>query len=164
MTDSRPQPKYGEYAPTPPAVVEPPRVVDEAAAESIRDAAARPRRSWDVILTTALLLVGVFDVVTGFEQFANLAATLRTFYEQQGYGAFTSVELAAAMGLVANITRIVLLVAAIVVSLLRIARNLLAFWAPLGAGVIAALVVVVCILVTVLGDPALAEFVQNQQQ
>lgn len=165
MTDDRPEPKYGQYAPVPPAppVVEADPVPAPAPVAPQAEVAVRPRRTWDVVLTTLLLLVGVYDVVTSFGAFANLGMAMRVVYEQQGFGTFTSDELASAMGLVANVLRIGLLVAAIVVSLVRIGHNRIAFWVPLGAGVLAVLAVTVCVLVAALGDPALMEYVRNMQ-
>lgn len=174
MSDPRPLPKYGEYAPVPPVdpgVVPPVPPIDLAVAPLVTDQpAAAPgtggtpgtRRTWDVVLTAVLLLFGVWDVVTGYPRFAELDVALRSAYEDQGIGAFTADTLATTMGLVINIGRVVLLVVAIVVSLRLIARRRLSFWAPLGAGVIAGLFVVVCILVVVLRDPALADYAMQQ--
>jgi hypothetical protein len=94
--DDRPEPKYGQYAPVPsaPPAVEPVPVVETApvAIEPPTEAAVRPRRTWDVVLTTLLLLVGVYDVVTSYGTFANLGESLKTVYQQQGFGEFTSVQ------------------------------------------------------------------------
>jgi hypothetical protein len=125
-------------------------------------ATAPPRRTWDVVLTTGLLLYAVFDVVTGFAQFADLPATLRQVYEQQGFGRFTADELASTAGIAANIVRVSLLVIAIPISLALLARGRRAFWVPLAAGVLAALVVSGLMFAVVLTDPALAQYVTQQ--
>lgn len=156
MSDPRPRPKYGEYADVPPAA---PVILEPVPAV---EAPVRSRRTWDVVLTAVLLLFGVWDVVTGYPRFAELDVALRSAYQDQGIGVFTADSLAMTMGLAINIGRVVLLVVGIVVSLRLIARRRLSFWAPLGAGVIAGLLVVVCILVVVLGDPALAEYAMQQ--
>ena len=79
MTDDRPRPKYGEYAPlgTPAAatpVVAAPTVVEPEVQP------VRRRRTWDIALTTALLILGVLDVAGSFSRFGSLAATLRDAY------------------------------------------------------------------------------------
>ena len=186
MTDDRPRPKYGEYAPigsVPPTAATAPPIAETAHAAPAAPAAttdpvaatapikpavsapdARPakRRTWDVALTTALILVGVFDVVGSFSRFGALAATLRELYVQQGLGTFTSDGLANDMGLALNVTRVVMLVAAIGFGLWRLGHQKIAFWVPLAAGALAFLVVVVCLLVVVVTDPALAEYAMRQ--
>lgn len=153
MTDDRPQPRYGQYAPTPP-------VLPSAGAEPV--VIPTPRRTSDIVVTTMLLLLGVLDVVTGFPQFSDLASTLRATYASQGLPAFTDGELANSVGLAINIARVTVLVVTILVSLLLIRQNRRAFWVPLvGAGV-AALVVVACVLVVTISDPALAAYLSTQ--
>lgn len=162
MTDPRPRPKYGEYSDVPPVPVPvPDPVISEPAVVAPPLA---PRRTWDVVLTTMLLLFGVWDVATSFGRFSNLAPFIRDAYEAQGIGIFTSDSLATSMGLVINIGRVILLVVAIIVSLRLISRHRLSFWAPLGAGVAAGLLVVVCLAIVVLGDPALAAYANSQAQ
>lgn len=153
MTDPRPAPRYGEYADLPPVVVPPPEPV--AVAE-------RPRRTTDIVLTTVLLLYGVFDVVTAFGRFVELPATMREVYAQQGIGVFAADDLAITVGLACNIVRVALLVIAIVGSLLLVSRGRRAFWVPLAAGVLAALVVGALILVVVLTDPTFTAYVTQQ--
>lgn len=157
MTDDRPQPKYGQYAPIPPTpVAEPAPVV-------VAPVPPAPSRTRDVVVTTVLLLFGVFDVVTGFSQFAHLGDALIAAYTAQGFGTFTSIALADSMGLGINIARVAILVLVTVAALLRIARGKAAFWIPLLGAVASVLVIVVCVLVVVIHDPALAAYVAQQQ-
>jgi uncharacterized membrane protein YqgA involved in biofilm formation len=160
MTDDRPEPRYGQYAPVPlvPAV---PPVVDQQPTPATPPTAERQRRTWDVVLTTALLLIGVYDVASSSSVFANLGPELDTLYQQQGFGHFTSLALASQFGIGLTVARVVLLVAAIVWSLALLRARRLAFWVPLGAGVIAFLAVVACVLVLVVSDPALAQYVAS---
>jgi hypothetical protein len=164
VTDNRPEPKYGQYAPIPPATVqedEPP-VAPAPAEIAAEPTALLPRRNWDVVLTTFLLLMAVFDVVTGFARFADLAGALRDTYAVQGITGFDSDALAATFGVVINVSRIVLLVIAIVWSLRRISRHRISFWVPLVLAFVSGLVVVVCVLVVVLNDPAFTAYVMEQ--
>jgi hypothetical protein len=174
VTDDRPEPRYGQYAPVPPATPAPPAhetpvalpppgaaPADAAPADAVR--ADAPRRTWDVVLTTVLLLFGVYDVVTGFGTYADLSAPLRAVFEQQGIGDFTSDPLAAQLGVWLNVLRVALLAAAIAVSLLRISRNRVAFWAPLGAGVLAVLATLVAAVVLVVSDPAFTSYLESMR-
>lgn len=159
--DQRPQPRYGQYAPVPPAGYVAPQATPEPVAPP--EPAVRPRRTWDIVLTSSLLLVGVYDVVAGFSQYLDLGPALVTAFEQQGFGEFTSFARAAEVGVVLTVIRVVILMVTIVVSLLLISRGRRAFWVPLTGGVLAALVLMVCVFVIVLGDPAFTQYVSGLQ-
>lgn len=159
--DPRPRPRYGEYAPLPPAGYVEPVATPEPPAAPV--AVERPRRTWDIVLTASLLLVGVYDVVAGFSQYLDLGPALVAAFEQQGFGEFTSFEAASQVGLVLTVIRIAILAVVVPVSLLLIARGRRAFWVPLAGGVLAALALMVCIFVVVLGDPAFTQYVSGLQ-
>jgi hypothetical protein len=161
MTDDRPRPRYGEYAPGPPPAPPNPAPVVPAVEPAPVEPVATKRRTWDVVLTTALLLIGTWDVVTSFGAYADLGTVLAAVFAQQGLDDFTSFETAAQLGIVANVIRITLLVVAIIVSLMRVGRNRIAFWVPLAAGVIAAIALLVCMFVAILGDPAFTAYVES---
>lgn len=164
MSDERPRPKYGEYADVPPPATPQPLA---APAEPVEPAAlavpaVHPRRTWDVVLATLLLLWGVFDVVTGFPAYTNLGASIAAAAEQQGIDGFASAELADEIGSWLNIVRVVILVIAILGTLLLLGRRRLAFWVPLSAGALAVLVVTVCVFVILIGDPGFAAYIAGQ--
>lgn len=159
MTDDRPEPKYGQYAPVPPALPE--TVPATVPLSPPSDRVAPSRRTWDTAMTTFLLLLGVADVVTGFSTFANLAAGLRAAYAAQGYPVFTSDALASTMGLALNIARVTILGVTILVSLLRIRASRIAIWVPIAGAVLAGIIVIVGLLVVIMQDPALAEYVRR---
>lgn len=159
MTDPRPRPKYGEYAPidqVPVAPLAPPKIETPAPAPA---AIAPPR---DVLFTTFLLAVGAFDVVTSWAQVADLPSALQTLYASQGVGEYTSIGFATSVGLVANLLRATILVVVIVLSLVRIQHKRRAFWIPLIGGVAAAVVLMVGVTVAMLGDPALLSFLESR--
>lgn len=161
MTDERPRPKYGEYAdatptPTPTPSVEP------AAAVAPPIPGHRSRRTWDVVLSTVLLLWGVFDVATGFPAYANLGATVAAAAKQQGVDGFASATLADEIGSWLNVVRVAILVIAILGTLLLLGRGRLAFWLPLAAAALAALAVAACVFVILIGDPGFAAYVAGQ--
>lgn len=155
--DSRPEPKYGQYAPlgTPVPAPEPTRAPPPPAP-------AMPHRSRDVIVTTVLLLLGVFDVVWSFATFANLASALTRVYAQFGIEGTASDELAVPYGAAINIVRIAILIITIVVSLLLISRQRRAFWVPLVGWALAGIASSILVAVVMLNDPAYAAWLTSQ--
>lgn len=152
--DPRPQPRWGQYADVPPPAPQYPP-------PSIPEPAPAPRRTGDILLTTMLLLVGVYDVVAQWPLYASLGSALRQAYTLQGVGEFTSTALADSLGMMLNIVRTVLLVLAILWALVRIGRGRRAFWVPLSAGVLAGLVVIGFLFAIMLQDPALLEYARR---
>ena len=162
MTDDRPKPRWGEYADPAPLESFPPPVVPESPATPAKSEPA-PHRNRDVIITTALLLLGVWDVVSAWSRYQDLGSALREVFELQGLGEFTSIEYANEMGSWINIARAGILVVAIVVSLLLVARRRLSFWVPLAGAVLAGVVVFALVTMVVLSDPAWAEFIAQSR-
>ncbi len=168
MTDERPKPRWGEYADTPPKVEYPPPTVPVPSEPPLHDpatpgAATPVRNNRDILITTALLLIGVFDVASMWPTFAALGSQLGPAFEQQGIGEFTSIALADSVGQWLNITRAVILVLTIVVSLLLISRGRRAFWVPLVGAVLAFIALVVFVSYVILGDPAFIAYVGQSQ-
>jgi hypothetical protein len=166
MSDPRPRPQYGEYAPIVPAA--PARDVHgegESAVTPVRTvdppSVSVKRNTRDLIITTALLVVAVWDVATGLSQYANLSTTLQQAYDQLGIGEFTSTALALSMGGVINGGRILIVVVVVALSLWRISRGKLAFWIPLAGAVASAIFVTVCSVIVMAGDPAFIAFSQG---
>ena len=157
VPDSRPRPRYGEYADPsrlPPPVVAAPVASVAPPAPAAAAPTERPRRTWDVVLTTALLALAVYDVIGGFSTFANLTPAIQAMFDQTGVGEFTATAVAQQWGFIANAARIAILVIVILVSLLLVARGRLAFWVPLAGGALAVIVAVICIAVIIVSDPA----------
>ena len=161
MTDPRPRPQYGEYAPITPATEVP--EVEAVTPDPVPPVEAPPakRFSRDLIITSALLVIGVWDVVTGFAQYANLSVLIQQAYDQLGIGEFTSTEFADSMGGIITIGRVVILLIAIVLSLWRISKGKLSFWIPLTGAVVAAVFVGVCSVIVMTSDPAFIAFSQG---
>jgi len=159
MTDPRPAPRWGEYADVPPLarpVAEQRHPDPEPTPEP-----ARRRRTGDIVITVALLVVGLYDVIVGFSTYANLAPVFVEVYAQQGIGEFASPELALSAGVVANVSRIVILLVTITVSLAFIARGRRAFWVPLAGAALAIIVVIGCFVFVMANDPGFAAYVNT---
>lgn len=161
VTDPRPEPKYGQYAPVAPGAPDAPPV--EQLPPPPPPVVAQPNRTRDVVITTVLLLVGVFDVVTAFATFADLGPSLSLVYKQLGIEGSASATIAAPFGVAINIVRISVLVVTIVVSLLLIARHRRAFWVPLAGYVLAGLVTTALVVAVMLNDPAYQAWLAQYQ-
>ncbi len=199
MTDHRPPPRYGEYAPleptappdraapgdsgTPPDRAAPadsgtpPDRAAPAASSSVTvkstaaersgsalaaSAGTRERPLWDTLVTSILLALGTFDVVNSWPQVADFTSALNTLYAAQGIGTFTSAALAATMGLVANIVRLVILLAVIAISLVRIHLRKRAFPVPIIGAVAAGIVLIAFVAVLMLNDPAMVAYLHSR--
>ena len=172
----RPRPQYGEYAspeqqakamgvtsPPPPTV--PALAARPAGAlappppppygQNLPRAAmvATPRR-WDLMLSAVLLAYGLYSVVSGMFQFADLGALINRVYQMQGIGQFTTTQLATTLGIVINASDVILFVATALITFTLLRRGRVAFYVPLVGGAIAGLIALVCILVLMFGDPA----------
>lgn len=172
MTDARERPEYGEYAtpeeqaeamgtPTAPfveaAIVEPEALADAAAAVT----RPQPRR-WDLVLTIALIVVGTYQVFTGFVSYSDLPYTLSQVYALMGYdGDYPDIERANAVGLAINIVQPVLLVIAILLAMRSLRRGRVTFYIPLIAGVVSTIILFVFFAVLLAGDPALMKFAET---
>jgi hypothetical protein len=108
-----------------------------------------------------MLYYGRIIVVTGWQSFANLADLLRASYKANGYPPFTSGILASQVGLALNIAQGAILLIAILVSVRRILAGRNAVRVAIVGGMLAAIVVIVGLLVVIMQDPALAEYVQR---
>lgn len=189
MSDSRPSPRYGEYA-TPeeqakamgvhPAkpVVEPSappgmQAPARARAAAVRGAAAphptaddarRARGSRDLVTTVTLLAIGLVWVLMSIPGAANLPDTLNRTYELQGYtGDHGPVALASTLGLFMNISSIVVWGVTCAVSVALLRRHRRAWYVPLIGAVVAGAIALALTLVAMLSDPGLVAYFASLQ-
>jgi Family of unknown function (DUF6264) len=147
MTDNQPAPQYGVYSanPIPTAYPYP------------TPATPRPRRIWDVVLTSILLAFGAYSVLSSLRAFSNFGSIVASAFEQRGLGAFSSFGLASGVGFGLNVFGVVLLGIAILVSVRLLRSNRLAFWVPLSAGVLNVIIIVVGMIAVMVSDPAFTD-------
>jgi hypothetical protein len=155
-----PPPAYGERLPDP---VAPAPGVPAYGAPAYGAPSGMPpvkrRRTWDLVLTIILLVVGVFGMGIGLIYaaiFADPALVQEVFdeaYGQSGLGGWNG-TVGAAPAIIA-ISHIVLYLVALGVSILLMVKNRIAFWVPLSAGVIAAIVFWGTLMSIVFSDPNL---------
>jgi hypothetical protein len=118
---------------------------------------------WDVSLTSMLLFLGVFDIISGFSTFANLGTVLSEGLTAQGFEGFSSVEQATEAGVILNVVRVSILAVTIALALLQIQRKRLAFWIPLAGAVLAGIVVVGVFVGVLMADPSFLAFAETQR-
>jgi hypothetical protein len=82
-------------------------------------------------------------------------------YRIQGFGDYTNDALAAPLGVVINVVSVLLLVAAILLSLRQLRSGRVAFWIPLVAGATTLLVTGVLLVVAMLADPAMPAYLEG---
>jgi hypothetical protein len=175
----RPQvPQYGEYAPvgyvspvpseSPVAPANPYGVPGYAApatpsnmygvpSVAVSDPASpvRKRRTWDLVLTIILLVLGLFGMGLGIAYAAIFSnpEILSEAMSSQGFGTFEGSAGSAPVVLV--VSHVVLFLIALGVSIaLLVRRRIVVFWVPLAAGVIAAVIFWTTLASVLLSDPA----------
>ena len=152
-----PRPQYGEYAP--PGYVPPvppqPQPGFPAYAASVPAPGGRRRRTWDVVLTIVFLVLGLFGTALGLMYAAILSTPglLDEALRAQGYGGFSG-EVGAGATIIA-VSHIALYLVAVVLSIVLLVKRFIAFWVPLAAGVIAAIIFWATLMGVLLSDPNL---------
>ncbi|MEY2848203.1 MAG: hypothetical protein RI885_868 [Actinomycetota bacterium] len=132
-------------------------------------APAKPRiappkpRMWDRVLSLALLGYGLYTVLTGLFQYADLAGVIQQVYEIQGIGTYTATASAETAGVVIRVVLVGvwLVTALLTVRLLRAGR--FAFYVPVIGGVLVGIVISVMLGGLLVADPAFMDYVGELQ-
>jgi len=180
---SRPRPQYGEYAspeeqrariqqPAPewqqPMTPAAPVVADTAdggipspqpAPETQPQAGAPVRtRMVDRVVTIALLVYGLFNVVTSFPSFLDYGAYAETMFAVMGLDVTLSDPAAGRpFGIAAAVVLAIGWIATALVSLWSLRRGRLTWWIPLAAGIFFTFVTGVLMAIPLMSDPAVIE-------
>ncbi|GAA5197362.1 DUF6264 family protein [Microbacterium jejuense] len=178
----RPRPQYGEYAspeeqrarihqPAPQwqqPVTPPAPIVTEAAdagipaaappaAERVVGAAPRPR-TVDRVVTIALLVYGLFNVVTSIPSFLDYAAYADTMFALLGLDVtLTDPAAGRPYGIAAAVVLGVGWLATALVSLWSLRRGRLTWWIPLSAGILFTFVTGALLAIPLMSDPAVLD-------
>ncbi len=116
---------------------------------------AEKRRTWDLVLTIILLVLGFFGMILGIVYAAIFSnpEVLSQAMSSQGYGTFSGSAGSAPLVLV--VSHVVLFLIALGLSIpLLIRRRIVVFWIPLTAGVIAAVIFWGTLAAVLLSDPS----------
>lgn len=154
-----PVPRYGEYAPAgyvPPNQPAPGYEQQAAAAGQFPGAAqpgVRKRRTWDVVLTSILLVLGFFGMLAGLGYAALFSdpVLLDDAFRQQGLDGFGGEIGSAPTVLIAS--HVILYLIALGGAIPLLVTKRIAFWVPLSAGVLATIIFWTTVVGVMLSDP-----------
>lgn len=151
-----PPPAYGERIPgyENAPVAAPPAYAAPAYGAPVAPGGRR-RRMWDVVLTVILLVVGFFGMLIGLFYAAIFSdpTLLDEAMAEGGLGGFNG-EIGAGPTIIA-VSHVVLYLVAAGVGILLLVTRRIAFWVPLTAGVLAAIVFWGTLMGILLSDPQL---------
>jgi hypothetical protein len=118
---------------------------------------ARPRKVWDLVLTSILLVVGLFGMLIGVSYGVVFAdpELIDEAFQQQGLGGFNGEVGAASTVLI--LSHVILYLLAVGGAIPLLITKHVAFWVPLAAGVIAAIIFWVTVIAVVASDPGLMQ-------
>ncbi|REJ07708.1 hypothetical protein DY023_03510 [Microbacterium bovistercoris] len=164
MSDDRPQ--YGEYAtpeeqrraaglpatPPPAAPAAPAPAPQPVPLQTDEAPKARPV---DRLLTIAMLAYGLVNVLSSIPQFLNMGDSLTQAMKVLGIpGEFTNLGPARTWGVVAVVVMLAGFAATVYVAFRRIRAAKPAWWVPLAGFALTMVVVSLCLMVPIMGDPA----------
>jgi len=169
MTDQRPQ--YGEYATPeeqrrlaglPPVDVAPaPVPVPEAAVAADPVATPRPR-SWDRVITIALLAYGVVNVFLTGMAYMDLPTVMNQSMQVLGVdGEFTNFAQGRLWGTIATAVLIIGWVITAALSLRRLRTGKRTWWVPMVGAAVTTIIVSLCLTVPMMGDPAFIAYIES---
>ena len=171
MTDERPRPQYGEYASpdeqaeamgkVPEPELAPPIPSERIDSAKVPGEVLPAPRPWDRIVTTGLIALGTFAVLTYFPVLATLGDTFSQAFTVAGYGDFQSESLANSVGTVLNVVMVALYLVSLFFALRALRAGKRAFWIPLTAGVGFVVIVTIAAVVIMSNDPAFQAYVET---
>lgn len=180
--EARPRPQYGEYAseseqrahireplplPVPPVEVPPHASAERTnggipAASAAAVDPARAARQTDRVITIVLLAIGALNVVTSFFSFLDFAAMVDRSYAMMGVdGSFTNYAAGKLWGLIAALALLAGYIITVVIARARMKANKAAWFIAIGGAVVTYVVLMACISVPLMSDPAFVDYVLN---
>ncbi|WP_460799170.1 DUF6264 family protein [Microbacterium sp. GXF0217] len=175
MSDQRtpaPRPQYGEYAtpeeqrrlaglPEPDAV---PVVSEQPVPQAMPAAPAAPARQGnaDRIVTIALLAYGLVNVVMSAISYLDLPTVLQQSMDILGIeGDFTNFASARLWGGIAAVVLVIGYALTVLVAFRRLRVAKRSWWVPLVGAVVTMILVTICIMIPMIGDPTFAAYLQT---
>ncbi|PFG31744.1 DUF6264 family protein [Paramicrobacterium agarici] len=125
------------------------------------DPVAEVRRRTDRFSTYILLGVGLFSVLTTAPSLFQLPQMLTQAYAQFGMGEYSNTGLATTIGWIIFVVYAGLWIAALLLSLRRLAARKTTWWVPFVVGVIANVMYLILLTVAMVNDPAFMQYVAD---
>jgi hypothetical protein len=174
MADDRPAPRYGELAPEG-WVWSPPSDPDAATSDdgtretrpapstesAASDAEAKPYRLADASFSVFLLVTALMLTTSSVPSLFGLRSTIERFYSDRGlgqYGGGPAVDIA---GSIAAVSHLVLLAAAIWLTVRLIGQRRRSWPVPLLLGALAMIITFGCVIVALVADPGLLSSISS---
>ena len=134
-------PRYGEYADPETMRAATGAPVPPVHATPVAPAApARTPRTADVVITSVLLTLGLLVTLFTLVSLPSLPQSMHQVAEVYGVEDYKVGPGVATVQWVVGVSHVVLFLASVAIAVPLLARRRLAFWAPLSAGVVAALI------------------------
>lgn len=131
-------------------------------AQGVPGASPFLRHPFDRVVTIALLVLGLYNVITGFAGRSQIAGQIDEAYRSLGLtGDYTATSLTSTVADVIAFTFLVLWVVAAVLATWMIIRGHIAFWIPLVAGILASVLSGVGYLILFLHDPTFVQYMNH---
>src|SRR5690606_2848653 len=130
--------------------------------EPAQSGSARPvqARPWDRVITIALLAYGLFNVIMTGISYLDLPTVMNASMKILGIeGEFTNFAQGRLWGTIAAVLLVVGWVITAWASIRRLRTGKLTWWVPLVGAAATMLIVSICIMVPMLGDPAFMAYV-----
>ncbi|WP_166984234.1 DUF6264 family protein [Paramicrobacterium fandaimingii] len=119
------------------------------------------RRRTDRFSTFLLLGVGLFSVISTAPSLLQLPQMLTQAYAQFGMGEYTNTSFGTTIGWTILIVYAGLWVAALLLSLRRLAARKRTWWVPFVVGVVANVIYLILLTVAMVNDPAFMQYVNG---
>ena len=169
QTTPAPRPQYGEYATPeeqrrlaglPPLDAVP--VTEVPAEPAPEPAAPAGRGNVDRIVTIALLAYGLVNVVMTAISYLDLPTVLQQSMQILGIeGDFTNFAQGRLAGAVAAVVLVIGYALTALAAFRRLRAGKKSWWVPLVGAVATMIVVTICIMIPMLGDPAFVQYLQT---
>ncbi|WP_243064079.1 DUF6264 family protein [Humibacter sp. RRB41] len=131
-------------------------------AQGVPGASPFLRHPFDRVVTIALLVLGLYNVITGFAGRSQIAGQIDEAYRSLGLtGDYTATSLTSTVADVIAFTFLVLWVVAAALATWMIIRGHIAFWIPLVAGILASVLSGVGYLILFLHDPTFVQYMNH---
>jgi len=130
-------------------------------AEQKENAEGVVRAPLDRFASWALLGVGLFNILTTSSALIDLPAAITQFFAADGLDPYGPVAAGRALGIGALIVNVALWILTLVVVQRRVNAGRTSWWIPIVAGVVANVILLVCVGAAMMIDPSVLDYIQR---
>ena len=155
------QPQYGQYAQPQYGQYAQPQYAQAQHGQPDYYSGKRPVRTADAIVSVVLLVLGLIGTLFAFLTAWELDAFMQGGYDSLDLGAYERGPGYVATQAVLIASHLVLVALSTTITIVLIVKRKVSFWLPLSAGVLAAIVYWVALLVLMYTDPGVIGYLQS---